>query len=92
MVTKLTLSLYLECYHIKFPVLVSTRNMGNRCTTPRDKYCPKCHVIIKVADKATQTDPGPPPPRMRDAACNTDHSKRGPRKNEATADLLNRLC
>ena len=49
-------------------------------------------MIIKVADKATQTDPGPPPPRMRDAACNTDHSKRGPRKNEATADLLNRLC
>ena len=51
-------------------------------------------MIIKVADKATQTDPGPPPPRMRDAATNTDHSKRGPRKSglEATADLLNRLC
>ena len=64
-------SSYLECYHIKFPVLVSTRNMGNTCTTPRDKYCPNCRLIIKVAGKATQTDPGPPPPRMRDTACNT---------------------
>ena len=45
--------------------------MGNTCTTPRDKYCPNCRLIIKVADKATQTDPGPPPPRMRDAASNT---------------------
>ena len=70
--------------------------MGNTCTAPRDKYCPNCRLIIKIENKATQTDPGPPPPRMRDTASNTDHPKqihRGPRKSglEATADILNRL-
>ena len=68
--------------------------MGNTCAAPRDKYCPNCRLIVKIENKATQTDPGPPPPRMRDIASNTDHPKhRGPRKSglEATADILNRL-
>ena len=68
--------------------------MGNTCAAPRDKYCPNCRLIIKIEDKATQTDPGPPPPRMRDKASNTDHQiHRGPRKSglEATADILKRL-
>ena len=48
---------------------------------------------LKIENKATQTDPGPPPPRMRDTARNTDPPKWGPRKSrlEATADILNRL-
>ena len=67
--------------------------MGNTCTAPRDKYCPNCRLMIKIDDKATQTDPGPPPPRMRDTASNADHPKQGHRKSglEATADILNRL-
>ena len=68
--------------------------MGNTCAAPRDKYCPNCRLIVKIEDKATQTDPGPPPPRMRDTASNTDHPKhRGPKKSglETTADILNRL-
>ena len=66
--------------------------MGNTCTAPRDKYCPNCRLMIKIDDKATQTDPGPPPPRMRDTASNTDQPKRGHRSGlEATADILNRL-
>ena len=68
--------------------------MGNTCTAPRDKYCPNCRLIVKIENKATQTDPGPPPPRMRDTASNIDHPKhRGPKKSglEATADILNRL-
>ena len=70
--------------------------MGNTCAAPRDKYCPNCRLIIKIENKATQTDPGPPPPRMRDTASNTDYPKqiyREPRKSslEATVDILNRL-
>ena len=67
--------------------------MGNTCTAPRDKYCPNCRLILKIENKATQTDPGPPPPRMRDTASNTDQPKRGHRKSglEAMADILNRL-
>ena len=70
--------------------------MGNTCTAPRDKYCPNCRLITKIENKATQTDPGPPPPRMRNTASNTDHPKqihREPRKSglEAMADILNRL-
>ena len=68
--------------------------MGNTYAAPRDKYCPNCRLLVKIEDKTTQTDPGPPPPRMRDKASNTDHQiHRGPRKSglEATADILNRL-
>ena len=83
-------------YQISVVIVSKKKNMGNTCTAERDKCCSNCRLILKIENKATQTDPGSPPPRMRDTASNTDHPKqihRGPRKRrlESTADILTTL-